>query len=155
MQYTIGEMAKMLNVAPSALRYYEKEGLLPFVERTSGGTRVFQEKDYEWLLIIHCLKKTGMQIKDIKSFIDLTSRGDETIKERLELFLKQRRKVEAQIAELQETLKTLDYKCWFYETARNAGSLSALQNLRAEDVPASCREAFRKFSQLPGISEDS
>ena len=79
MRYTVGEMAKKLGVAPSALRYYEKEGLLPFVERSEGGIRVFRDSDYEWLKIISCLKKTGMQIKDIRSFIHLCMRGDETI----------------------------------------------------------------------------
>lgn len=149
MQYTIGEMAKMLNLAPSTLRYYEKEGLLPFVERTDKGIRVFQETDYEWLQIIHCLKKTGMQIKDIRSFIELTQKGDSTIQERLDLFLNQRKKVEAQITELQKTMKTLDYKCWFYETARDAGTLSVLQNLRPEDIPETCREAYQNLQKPP------
>lgn len=54
MVYTIGEMAKRLNVAPSTLRYYDKEGMLPFIERSSGGIRMFQEKDMSWLQIIEC-----------------------------------------------------------------------------------------------------
>lgn len=66
MTYTVGQMAKMLGLAGSTLRYYDKEGLLPFVERSSGGIRMFREKDYEWLQIIECLKKAGMSIKDIK-----------------------------------------------------------------------------------------
>lgn len=49
MPYTIGEMARMLSIAPSTLRYYDKEGLLPFVERSQGGMRVFKDADYEWL----------------------------------------------------------------------------------------------------------
>ena len=57
MMYTVGEMAKLLGVPASTLRYYDKEGLLPFVERSPGGMRMFQEKDYEWLQIIGCLKK--------------------------------------------------------------------------------------------------
>ena len=57
MTYTVGQMAKMLGLAGSTLRYYDKEGLLPFVERSSGGIRMFREKDYEWLQIIECLKK--------------------------------------------------------------------------------------------------
>ena len=52
MVYTIGEMAKRLNVAPSTLRYYDKEGMLPFIERSSGGIIMFQEKDMSWLQII-------------------------------------------------------------------------------------------------------
>ena len=57
MVYTIGEMAQMLDVPTSTLRYYDKEGLLPFVERSNGGMRVFKTADYEWLQIIGCLKK--------------------------------------------------------------------------------------------------
>ena len=86
MVYTIGEMAKLLGVAPSTLRYYDKEGLLPFMERSEGGIRVFQDKDFEFLQIIHCLKAAGMQIKDIRKFIALVMQGDETIEARLAHF---------------------------------------------------------------------
>ena len=78
MTYTVGQMAKMLGLAGSTLRYYDKEGLLPFVERSSGGIRMFREKDYEWLQIIECLKKAGMSIKDIKKYIVLLQQGDST-----------------------------------------------------------------------------
>ena len=57
MAYTVGEMARRLGVPASTIRYYDKEGLLPFVGRSSGGIRVFTEKDFEWLRIIECLKK--------------------------------------------------------------------------------------------------
>ena len=66
MAYTVGEMAKILHVAPSTLRYYDKEGLLPFVERSSGGIRLFKDSDFEWLSMIECMKQTGMRIKEIK-----------------------------------------------------------------------------------------
>lgn len=90
MIYTVGEMAKMLDVPASTLRYYDKEGLLPFVERSPGGIRMFQESDYGWLKIISCLKKAGMSLKDIREYINLALQGDETIEQRLELFYKQR-----------------------------------------------------------------
>ena len=111
MTYTVGQMAKMLGLAGSTLRYYDKEGLLPFVERSSGGIRMFREKDYEWLQIIECLKKAGMSIKDIKKYIVLLQQGDSTIQERLELFQQQRTVLLEQMASLQQTLNTLDYKC--------------------------------------------
>ena len=79
MMYTVGEMSKKLGVPPSTLRYYDKMGLLPFVERSSSGIRVFQDADFEWLQIIICLKKTGMQLVDIKRFIEMAIQGDETI----------------------------------------------------------------------------
>ena len=88
MIYTVGEMAKMLDVPASTLRYYDKEGLLPFVERSPGGIRMFQESDYGWLKIISCLKKAGMPLKDIREYINLALQGDETIEQRLELFYK-------------------------------------------------------------------
>ena len=66
MVYTIGEMAKMLGVPASTLRYYDKGGLLPFVAWSSGGIRQFRESDIEWLRVIGCMKKAGMSIKDIR-----------------------------------------------------------------------------------------
>lgn len=122
MYYTVGEMAKKLEIAPSTLRYYDKEGLLPFVERSEGGIRKFQESDFEWLALIECLKKTGMSIKDIKSFVDLCVEGDASIGRRLDLIKKQKHAVLRQIEQLQETLKVLDYKCWYYEEAQKAGT---------------------------------
>ena len=70
MSYTVGEAARRLNVAPSTLRYYDKEGLLPAVSRTEGGIRMFTAADMETLSMIGCLKKAGMSIKDIKQFMD-------------------------------------------------------------------------------------
>lgn len=93
MLYTVGEMAKRLQVAPSTLRYYDKEGLLPFLERSNGGIRMFRESDFEWLSIIACLKQTGMPIKDIKTFIDWCVEGDATIGQRLGLIDRQRQRI--------------------------------------------------------------
>ena len=76
MIYTVGEMAQKLGVPASTLRYYDKEGLLPFVERSSGGIRMFRENDFEWLQVIRCMKKAGMSIKDIRQYIEL-SRSEE------------------------------------------------------------------------------
>lgn len=143
MLYTIGETAKMLNISPSTLRYYDKEGLLPFVERSSGGIRVFKEEDFGWLFIIECLKKSGLSIKNIKSYIDMALKGDETIGERLEMFKKQRETVIEQMNELQGTLDTLEYKCWYYETAKKLGSTDAVKNLPENEIP----EKFRNIKR--------
>ena len=141
MIYTVGEMAKSLGVPSSTLRYYDKEGLLPFVERSSSGIRVFHEKDYEWLQIISCLKKTGMSIKDIRKYIILAMEGDKTIDERLELFKNQRKALEAQIAELQRAMNVLNFKCWYYETAKEAGTVDIPQSMSTNEIP----EEFRKI----------
>ena len=139
MVFTIGEMAKKLGVAASTLRYYDKEGLFPFMERSEGGIRVFKESDYEFLKIIHCLNATGMQIKDIKHFIELVLQGDESISARLEIFQKQKLEVEKQISELQEALETVKFKCWYYETAKRAGSTACCDNMRDDELPEDMR----------------
>lgn len=145
MIYTVGEMAKKIGVAPSTLRYYDKEGLLPFVERSSGGIRVFKEADYEWLKVIECLKKTGMPLKDIKTFIEMAMQGDSTIDERLELIKKQRDDVSRQMQELQETMDTLNFKCWYYETAKAAGTTAVPREMKLEELPEEFREIRKKL----------
>ncbi|MDD6259504.1 MAG: MerR family transcriptional regulator [Clostridiales bacterium] len=140
MVYTIGEMANLLGVAPSTLRYYDKEGLLPFMERSGGGMRVFTDKDYEILKIIHCLKASGMQIKDIREFIRLVSLGDESIDARLELFRKRRLEVEKQMAELRETLDVVNFKCWYYETAQKAGTTAVPDGMTDDELPEDMRQ---------------
>ena len=90
MVYTVGETAKLLEVPASTLRYYDKEGLLPFVERSSGGIRMFRESDFEWLQIIGCMKKAGMSIRDIRQYIEQAQRGDDTIALRLVILHRQR-----------------------------------------------------------------
>lgn len=149
MVYTVGEMSKLLGIPSSTLRYYDKEGLLPFVERSPGGIRMFKEKDYEWLKIIECLKKAGMSIKGIKKYIELSLQGDETISERLQMFRDQREALLAQMNALQQTLDVLDYKCWYYETAQQAGSTDVLSGLDPEDVPEQYRSVKRRLSDVP------
>lgn len=145
MFYTISEMAKRIGVAPSTLRYYDKEGLLPFVERSSGGIRVFKESDYEWLKVIECLKKTGMPLKDIREFILMAMQGDSTIDERLELIKKQRDEVSRQIKELQETMDTLNFKCWYYETAKAAGTTAVPKEMKLDELPEEFKEIRKKL----------
>ena len=135
MIYTVGEMAKLLGVRPSTLRFYDKEGLLPFVERSEGGIRVFKDKDYEWLRIIGCLKKTGMPLCDIKEFILMALQGDDTITQRLELVKKQQALMQSKISELQEMLDILDFKCWYYETAKEAGTTSVPREMTDNEIP--------------------
>lgn len=145
MLYTVGEMAKRLKVAPSTLRYYDKEGLLPFVERSNSGIRMFKDADFEWLQIINCLKKTGMQLSDIKKFIEMAMEGDSTVDARLELILEQKAVVERQIAELEDILKTLEFKEWYYRTAKEAGTTEVPRNMPPEDLPEELRETRQKL----------
>lgn len=122
MAFLIGEVAEKLNLSVYTLRYYDKEGLMPFVERTASGTRLFSESDVGALKIIECLKATGMPIKDIRQFIDWCGQGDATLKERYDMFMERKAAVETQMEELKKTLELVEHKCWYYKTALEAGN---------------------------------
>ena len=149
MVYTVGEMAKQLGVAASTLRYYDKEGLLPFVERSSSGIRMFRESDFEWLQVIGCMKKAGMSIKDIRQYIEMVLRGDDTIELRLEMFRHQKEVLQAQMEELQHTMEMVDYKCWYYETAKAAGTTDVPQRMKLDEVPERFRAIRHELRKVP------
>jgi len=143
MEYTIGEISRMLGINSSTLRYYEKEGLLPNVNRTGSGIRKYGEQELVRLRIIDCLKKTGMPLKDIRNFIEMTQQGDSTIDARLALFEKQRRNVEQQIEQLKSTLEIIDYKYWYYQTAKEKGTTDFVENMPESEIPADKLETHR------------
>ncbi|MCV9887939.1 MerR family transcriptional regulator [Metabacillus halosaccharovorans] len=120
--YSISEVAKELDLTVYTLRYYDKEGLMPFVERSSSGTRIFKESDISALKVIECLKSTGMPIKEIKHFIDWCSDGDSTLQQRYDMFIERKATVEAQIEELKKTMELIEHKCTYYKTALDAGT---------------------------------
>lgn len=122
MLYTIKQAAERMHMTPVTLRYYDKQGLLPFIERKESGYRMFSEDDLAMLRVIECLKRSGMSIKDIRQFSKWVQMGDASLQERYEMFAERRKAVEAQIAELQETLAFIKHKCWYYETAIEAGT---------------------------------
>lgn len=155
MVYTVGEMAKLLDIPASTLRYYDKEGLLPFVERSSGGIRMFRDSDVEWLQIIHCMKKAGMSIRDIREYIQLALQGDDTIDARLAMFRRQREAILAQMEELRQTLETVEYKCWFYETAQAAGTTDVPIRMAEEEVPQRFRAIRRELHGEEPVKDDA
>lgn len=146
MLYTIGEMAKVLGVPTSTLRFYDKKGLLPFMERSSGGIRMFSDKDLECLRIVECLKQSGMSLDDIKDFIRMIGEGDASIDERLAMFRRRRTEVEAQIEDMKRVLETINFKCWFYETAKAAGTTTVPENMSLEEMPPQFRAVKERLN---------
>lgn len=146
MMYTIGQVSKMFNLPISTLRYYDKEGLFPDMERASG-IRKFSDKELEALRIIECLKKSGLEIKDIKQFMDWCGEGSKTYPQRKELFEKQIETVSAELERLNKVLKLLQYKRWYYEQAIKDGNEQRLKNLKPEDVPEGIREAYMELKE--------
>ena len=142
MLYTVGEMARETGIPASTLRFYDKEGLLPFVERTGGGIRMFTDADREALTVIECLKRSGLSIREIRSFMEMCSRGDESLGERRALFEARRDAVREEIDRLQRTLDVLEYKCWYYETAAAAGTEEAVRGLSEDEIPEKVRAGY-------------
>ncbi|MDR1439482.1 MAG: MerR family transcriptional regulator [Clostridiales bacterium] len=110
MGYTVKAMSEKAKLSPHVLRYYEKEGLLPRVQRTKGGIRHYSDEDLEWIGLIRCLKSTGMSIKQIRDFVDLSLRGAETLKVRCEMLIEHKRAVEAHIEETNRHLEKVTCK---------------------------------------------
>jgi DNA-binding transcriptional MerR regulator len=108
--YTIKQVSEKTSLPPHVLRYYENEGLLPGVARSRNGIRRYSENDLEWLALICCLKNTGMSIKQIKNFVELSVKGEKTLKERCELLREHKRHVEEQIKEMQKHLEKVTWK---------------------------------------------
>lgn len=94
--YTIGQVSQMTGLPISTLRYYDKQGLFPHMERVSG-IRIFGDKELETIRIIECLKKSGLEIRDIRQFIDWCLQGAATYPQRKQLFEKQKATVEAEL----------------------------------------------------------
>ncbi len=135
MAYTIKQAAELLGLTTVTLRYYDKEGLLPFMQRSASGYRMFSDDDIAMLRIIECLKKTGMPIKDIRQFCEWVQAGDDSLRERHKMFLERKQVVEEQMADLQKTLDLINHKCWYYETALEAGTERIHFKGEGEDLP--------------------
>lgn len=143
MPYSIGEISQRLGITPSALRYYEKEGLLPFVERSSSGVRQFTDIDLEWLIIIDSLKKIGMPLKEIRDFVAMFEKRDTTIARRLEIVSRHRAVIQEQVTKLNEIIKVLDFKEKYYLDAMKQGKTKNLPDLNMDELPEEI-QAIRK-----------
>jgi len=135
MSYTIKEVSEMLGIPASTLRYYDKKGLLPFVERGESGYRIFSEENIRTLRLIECLKSTGMTLEQIHTFFEWVMQGESTMQQRYEMFLEQRRAAEEQIRQMQKTLEIINYKCELYEKAINSSTSDLYQNAPERDNP--------------------
>ncbi|MDR2247511.1 MAG: MerR family transcriptional regulator [Treponema sp.] len=126
MFFSIKQVSEKTNLPSHVLRYYESEGLLPSIGRSRNGIRRYTEDDLEWLALICCLKNTGMSIKQIKSFVELSVQGDSTLLERCGLLREHKAMVENQIAEMQKHLEKVTCKIEHftrqYEAAQTAMS---------------------------------
>lgn len=122
MEYTISSAAQKTGIAPSAIRYYEEMGLLPPIRRHPNGKRYFTGEDMERLALVCCLKKTGLSLRDIQACFAYCDQGEETIEERIGMFLNHRAQIEEKMRELSECMNRIDERLGIlYEKKRRAG----------------------------------
>ncbi|GLI85917.1 MerR family transcriptional regulator [Rossellomorea marisflavi] len=114
MTYSMKQITEMTGVPASALRYYEKESILPFVERNDKGIRVYDDVNVEWIYFIRALRETDMPIREIKKYVSLYMEGDATKEERRKLLLQHEQNVEAKLSSQFEYLKRIKKKLVSY-----------------------------------------
>jgi DNA-binding transcriptional MerR regulator len=116
MTFTIAEVAERTGLTAHTLRYYERDGLmLAAVERAGSGHRRYSERDLTWITLITKLRSTGMPIRDVKRYAELVRSGGGNERERLDMLLAHRIRVEAQLAEVTSHLRAIDHKIGIYE----------------------------------------
>lgn len=141
MEYTIGQVAKLTGLSISTIRYYDKEGLLNGINRKTG-IRSFNDKDLNTIRVIECLKNSGMLIKEIRDFMKLCEGGDSSLNERYNFFLDQEKKVQDQIKSLNQTLKLIKFKQWYYLKAISDNTESIVKNMSIDDMPDDIKELY-------------
>ncbi|WP_431044628.1 MerR family transcriptional regulator [Streptomyces sp. P1-3] len=119
-RYTISEVAEHTGLSAHTLRWYERIGLMPHVDRNHTGQRRFTNRDLDWLALVGKLRLTGMPVADMVRYAELVREGRHTFPAREELLTAHRDAVRQRIAELQSTLDILDYKIDIYADARRA-----------------------------------
>lgn len=118
--YTISEVVAFTGLTAHTLRWYERIGLMPHVDRSHTGQRRYSNRDLDWLALVGKLRLTGMPVAHMVRYAELVRVGENTFEERRELLESTRRDVLSRIAELQDTLSVLDFKIDFYAGARRA-----------------------------------
>lgn len=139
--YSIGQVAEMFGLPVSTLRYYDKQGLFPGMERSSG-VRRFSDAELEKLRVIQCLKETGMEIREIRQFMEWCAEGPSTFPQRRALFESRKTHMEEELRRMNRTLDMLKFKCWYYEQAMQDGSDERVKQMIPEGLPEEIRALY-------------
>ncbi len=145
--YSIGQVAEMFGLPVSTLRYYDKQGLFPNMTRVSG-IRKFSDTELEALRVIECLKKAGLEIKDIRQFMDWCVEGPSTYSKRKVLIETQRAHMEEEIARMNRALDMLKFKSWYYTQAIKDGNEDAIPAMIPDQLPEEIRRAYENAHQM-------
>jgi len=113
----IGEVSQKYNLSQDTLRFYERQGLIPPVNRDSGGYRDYMEADLRWVEFIKHMRGAGLPIETLREYVSLVMQGDQTIDARKAILVEQRELLAERVKEMQRTMLILDYKIRIYEGA--------------------------------------
>ena len=117
MEYLIKDASKKLNISIYTLRYYDKEGLTPFVKKDENGVRKYTEEDLEWIRLLMNLRDIDMPISNIKEYIELYLKGDETIEQRRDLMCRYREYIKKKVEDTISSLEMATEKLRNYDSA--------------------------------------
>lgn len=112
---TISEVCKKYDITADTIRYYERIGLIPPINRNPSGVRDFTEEDCNWVQFIKCMRGAGLSIEALIDYVSMFQKGSVTIKERKNLLIEQRTLLVKKIEDMQRTLDRLDKKIDGYE----------------------------------------
>lgn len=121
---TISEVSKRYGISQDTLRYYERIGVIPAVNRSRNGLRDYTEEDCGWVELAACMRSAGLPLETLAEYVGLCQEGDVTIPDRRSLLLEQKEHLEVQLKAVQETLKRLEYKISCYDRAMETGRLT-------------------------------
>ncbi len=153
--YTVKDVAEQTGISAHTLRFYDKEGLLPFVKKSASGTRLFSEEDFDSLYTITTLKRSGMPLKKIREFMELYVKGAETLPQRQQMFEEQRQVILDRIEELKEMLDVVEYKCWYFEEAQRRQDPDFYKKVPVEEMPEQFQKFCDKVKQFRSYEEDA
>lgn len=130
--YTMKEACQQVGMTYETLKFYCNQGLVPNVKRDSRNYRIFDQNDIQWIRGLICLKQCGMSLEDMKAYMRLCLKGQETIPKRKQILKAQRRQIEEKIAGLKQALDYIDWKQGFYDDVM-AGKTEYRSNLSGGD----------------------
>ena len=139
--YTIGEVSQMFGIPVSTLRYYDKQGLFPALKRESG-VRKFSDGDLRTLRLVECLKMSGLEIEQIRVFIEWCEEGPSTYGTRCDFFKERQRVVEEQLERLSQVLDMIRFKQWYYEQATIDGGEERLKAMLPDKLPPDVQRLY-------------
>ena len=130
----IAEVSEQCELSPDTLRYYERIGLLPPVNRSESGIRDYDEIDLKRVEFIKCMRSAGLPIEVLIEYVSLVQQGDQTSEARKEILVEQRAQLAARMEEMQKTLDLLEYKIEVYEKALLKKEKEIVQTREAEVI---------------------